>query len=82
MHIKTGVNNGRKLLIYKESYGNALAPFLISSFEEIYIADIRYTRVNAKELVERFGITDVCFALGSFSVAGSRAEYIDKLTEY
>ena len=82
VHIKTGVNNGRKLLIYKESYGNALAPFLISSFEEIYIADIRYTRVNAKELVERFGITDVCFALGSFSVAGSRAEYIDKLTEY
>ena len=28
--------NGRKLLIVKDSYGNALAPFLMEGFEEIY----------------------------------------------
>ncbi|MBO4452569.1 MAG: hypothetical protein J5793_01410, partial [Clostridia bacterium] len=34
--------NGRKLLLIKDSYGNALAPYLVAGFEEIYIVDARY----------------------------------------
>ena len=35
------VKNGRVLLVTKESYGNALVPFLTDHFEEIYVIDPR-----------------------------------------
>ncbi len=57
--IKTNVNNGRKLLIIKESYGNAPATFLASGFAETYVVDERYYDGNIVELVKSRGITDV-----------------------
>ena len=36
-HVETGVKNGRTLVVFKDSYGNALLPFLTSSFEHIYM---------------------------------------------
>ncbi len=80
-HIKSNVGNGRKLLIFKDSYGNALAPFVVSSFDEVYIADYRYFELNAKDFIEEQGITDVCFELAAFSVAGSKRNYITQLLD-
>ncbi|MBQ6878199.1 MAG: hypothetical protein IJO22_07365 [Oscillospiraceae bacterium] len=57
--IKTDVNNGRKLVIIKESYGNAPATYIASGFEETYVVDERYYDGNLVELVESRGITDV-----------------------
>ena len=71
--------NGRKLLIVKDSYGNALAPFMMEGFEEVYIVDARkYTR-SLKETISEFGITDVLFAECTFSAVGSA--YISSLKE-
>lgn len=80
-HIITGVKNGRRLIVFKESYGNALAPFLISSFEEVYIIDMRYFELNALDFIKEKKITDVCFAMCSFTVAGSKMNCITKMTE-
>ena len=33
--------SGRKLALVKDSYGNAIAPFLASSFEEVHVIDFR-----------------------------------------
>ena len=57
--IKTDVNNGRKLVIIKESYGNAPATYIASGFEETYVVDERYYDGNLVKLVEDRGITDV-----------------------
>lgn len=76
-YIKTGSGTGRKLLMFKDSYGNALAPFLISSFDEIYIADFRYFKYGAKRFIADKGITDVCFSLCAFAVASTARNYID-----
>ena len=57
--IKTNVNNGRKLVIIKESYGNAPATFIAAGFEETYVVDERYYDGNIVDLVENRGITDV-----------------------
>jgi len=57
--IKTDVDNGRKLAIIKESYGNALATFAASGFEETYVVDERYYEGNIVDLVNSRGITDV-----------------------
>ncbi len=80
-HIQTSVGNGRKLLIFKDSYGNALAPFVVSSFDEVFVADYRYFALNAKDFIEEHGITDVCFEMAAFSVAGSKRNYITQLLD-
>ncbi len=69
--IKSNAGNGRKLLVIKDSYGNALAPFLLSSFEEVIIVDCRYFKLNSATFVKEQGITDVCFAVSAFRANGN-----------
>ena len=72
VQIKSDVcKNGRKLLIVKDSYGNALAPYFIDSFEEVYIVDARTFELQLPEFVKSYGITDVLFAECAFSAVGS-----------
>lgn len=71
--------NGRKLLMVKDSYGNALAPFLIEGFEEIYIVDARYYERSLSETVSEYGITDVLFTECTFSAADDG--YVNNLKE-
>lgn len=78
-HVKTKVNNGRKLAVIKDSYGNALIPCLTSSFEDIYVIDMRYFEVNAISYIKEKGITDVLFAMNTFSATGSNFECIEKI---
>lgn len=77
--IKTGVNNGRKLLVVKDSYGNAEIPFFTSSFEEIYVVDMRYFECNLVNFIDKMDITDVLFTMAAYSVVGGNADNIDTL---
>ena len=61
--ISTDVHNGRTLVIIKDSYGNALVPYLTHGFERIYVCDFRFLDVNAIDFIERVGATDVLFAV-------------------
>lgn len=79
--ISTEVQNGRKLLVMKDSYGNATVPFYTSSFEQIYVADIRYMERNLISMINDLGITDVVFTVSAFSVVGENADYIQKLID-
>lgn len=60
--VTTATRNGRRLLILKDSYGNALPGYLFSSFEEIHVVDCRYFLQNIKAFVNSHGITDILFA--------------------
>lgn len=77
--INTDVNNGRKLLVVKDSFGNAAVPFLTGSFEEIVVVDMRYLEVNLLSLVEEMEITDVLFLMNTFSAAGANADNLETL---
>lgn len=59
--IKTEVTNGRKILVIKDSYGNAMVPFLLPHYEEIYVVDPRQYEKNIFELIEKNGIHQVLF---------------------
>lgn len=61
-HVHTHVGNGRRLLIIKDSYGNALPGYLFSSFEDIYVIDFRYFTKNVVSYAKEKGITDLLFA--------------------
>ena len=68
--------NGRNLVIFKDSYGNALLPFLVGSFENIYLCDIRYFNLNAVSFAEEVECTDMLFAMCTYSAVGPNKDYI------
>lgn len=70
-HIHTDVGNGRKLVIVKDSYGNALVPCLTNSFEDIWVVDMRGFEKSISALVNSEGLTDVLFCMNSFSATGN-----------
>jgi hypothetical protein len=71
MRITSDVKNGRKILQIKDSYGNAFAPFLPSLYEEVFVVDYRYFNGSIKELVKKYGITDVVFSHNIFVINSS-----------
>ena len=60
--VETSTKNGRRLLIIKDSYGNAIPGYLFYSFEEIHVIDFRYFPGNVVKYVKDNGITDLLFA--------------------
>lgn len=52
---------GRKLVMVKESYGNAIGPFLAGSFDELYVVDFRSFEGSLPERCAEWGVTDVLF---------------------
>ena len=57
-HIVTENKNGRKLILFKESYGNAFAPYMIDYYEEIIVIDVRQDTESVEKIIEDYGITD------------------------
>lgn len=74
IHVKitTSAGTGRKIVMFKESYGNAFAPYLIDSFDEIYVIDIRYFGKNAVQYIKDVGATDVLFINNVFAANTSK----------
>jgi hypothetical protein len=67
VHIETGIANGKKLLLIKDSYANTFVQFLLSDYEEIYVVDPRYYRSSYLEFIEEYGITE---ALVLYNIKG------------
>jgi len=65
--IVTENQTGRKIVVVKESYGNAFAPFLLAHYDEIYIVDQRYYQTSLLDLMEEQGITDLLFINNIFA---------------
>ena len=70
-HVQTSTHNGRKLLILKDSFGNALPGYLFYSFEDIYVVDSRYFTKNMVDYVHENQITDILFANNIFKAYSS-----------
>lgn len=75
-HIKTENTNGKKLMIFKESFANPLIGLLAPHYEELHIADIRYFKYNPINFIKQYGVTDVLFCNGIMS-ANSKARVND-----
>ncbi len=52
---------GTSVLLVKESFGNAFAPFLVDSYEYVYIIDYRYYKGTLADFVTANGVRDVIF---------------------
>lgn len=67
--IVTGNKNGKKILVIKESYGNALVPFLCDNYEEVYVVDPRKTNFNLASFVKNQSIDEVLMINYTFAMA-------------
>jgi hypothetical protein len=72
--VKTSAGNGRRLMIIKDSFGNAIPGHLFYSFEEIHVVDFRYFTKNMRDYVTSSGITDILFALNVFNTCSSSVD--------
>ena len=77
--ITTGVKNGRRCLVVKDSYGDAFVPFLTGSFEEVYVVDMRYFQRNLVDFANDMNITDLLFTCCSYSAVGPNADNLEAI---
>ena len=59
--IESDVKNGIRLLVLKDSYANALAPFFVDIAETVIVIDPRLYEGTIQSLVEEYKITDILF---------------------
>jgi hypothetical protein len=71
--------NGKKILVIKDSYGNAFVPFLVPHYEEVYVIDPRQYKNSAKELIQKEGIQEVMFV--NYAFITNNAAYAKLLDE-
>ena len=81
--IATQTKNGRRVLILKDSFGNALPGYLFFSFEEVHVVDTRYFTKNMVEYVHDNKITDILFANNIFNAYNPKfcRRYLKFLTQ-
>ncbi len=66
-HIKTQANTGRKIVVVKESFGNAFSPFMVSHYDEVFIVDQRYFQLGLIDFIQQHGVTDLLFINNIFA---------------
>jgi hypothetical protein len=59
LEISGGAENGKTLLVVKDSFANCMLPYLAEDYETIVVADPRQLNVRGKMLLEMYGPTDV-----------------------
>ncbi len=68
--ITTDVKNGKKIVVLKESFGNAFVPFLCNNYEEVYVIDPRQIDMYLPDFIKVNGIQEViainyCFGISN-----------------
>ena len=81
--ITTNVDTDRKILVFKDSYGNAFIPFLMNHYKEIHVIDPRHFQANAVAYAMEQGFDDVLFLNYSVVIAGNQnfAKNIQRVTQ-
>lgn len=79
VHVSTGLDTGRKLMILKDSYADSLAPCLFGSFDDIWVVDMRFCTTSAVQLAKDNGITDLLFCSCTFSATAQNQYKLEEI---
>ena len=71
VRIHSDVNNRRRILVIKDSYGNAFVPYLAHHYEDTYVIDYRYYRGTIPELLKSENIGEIIFAHNLYVINSS-----------
>lgn len=59
VEIKTSVNNGKRLLIIKDSYANSLIPYLTAEYEYIVMVDPRFYTGSIGQVIDNGQVNEI-----------------------
>lgn len=79
VHVETGLDTGRKLMILKDSYADSLAPCLFGSFDDIWVVDMRFCTTSAVQLAKDNDITDLLFCSNTFSATAQNQYKLEEI---
>jgi hypothetical protein len=80
--INTEINNGLKIAVIKDSFGNAFIPFLLPHYKEIYIIDPRQFDQALLPFIQIHKINEVLFINNVGVTSDSNfSELIKKISE-
>ena len=83
--IITENKNGKKLLMVKDSYGNALVPFLTPHYQEVLVIDYRSFDSNIISLIKQHNISDLLFlhniSIANTKYAATRESYLMRIKD-
>ena len=71
--VRTQHTDAPSLLILRDSYTDAMSPFLTAHFSEIHIMDLRYYKTSLRAYLEEHEIDNilVCYNVKNFSEDGN-----------
>lgn len=69
VRLNTQNKNGKKLVVFKDSYANCFVPLLADEFESVYMVDLRYYNKSVSEFLEEINPTDVMILYNADSAA-------------
>ncbi len=61
-----------KVLILKDSYANAMTPYLVNTFQEVHLLDLRYYNLSLKDYIEKEDFDRVILLYGMDSYLEQR----------
>lgn len=64
--------NNKKVLVLKDSYANAMTPFLSETFKEVHLLDVRFYNLSLKEYMEKENFDEVILLYGMDSYLEQR----------
>ena len=70
--ISGGCDNGKTLLVIKDSFANSLVPLLTADYENIIMLDLRYYMGSAKQLAEVENVDELLFVCEMSSFANDK----------
>ena len=73
------IKDGSSIVVIKESYGNAFVPFLVDSYEYVYVIDYRDYNGSLADFVEKNNVDDVLFLNTVSTTASDRSDLIKDL---
>ena len=77
--INTNVKNGKTVLVIKDSYANALIPFLTNNYSTVLAVDPRSYYGKVSELVDRYGVDDILIM--NYIFTPTFDDFIEKIDE-
>ena len=69
IRIETTVDNGRRLMVLKDSYANCFIPFLLEDYERLIVVDPRYYTGEIEVLMEAEGVNEILFLYNANTLA-------------
>lgn len=75
LSIRTGNQNGKHLLVIKDSYANAFIPFLVRDYETVHVIDPRYFNRDIDQYMEEHEVTEVLILYNVKSFSEDRNIY-------